>query len=85
MNILSNTPEGPPREPCTKRYFYDGSGNLQYEAWSPAYLNSLTSDAAWAIRKFTYDGSNRITISQWANGNSDMNCVLDNRASLTYK
>lgn len=73
-----------PPEAWTKRYDYDGSGNLIYEGWAPAFTGAATSAAVWAIRKFTYSGSNLTTI-QWADGDERNNNVWDNRASLTYK
>lgn len=43
-----------------------------------------TAAAVWAIQKFTYDGSSHITDSQWADGNTLMDNIWDNRASLSY-
>lgn len=66
-----------------RRFAYDASGNLEYEGWA-ALPGSLTSAAVWCIRKHTYDASNRLTLSQYADGNTAFDNVWDDRATLTY-
>ena len=65
-----------------RRFAYDASGNLEYEGW--AVPGSATSDGVWCIRKHTYDASNRVTLSQYADGNTAFDNVWDDRATLTY-
>lgn len=45
----------------------------------------VSSGAYWAIRKNTYNGSSQITATQWANGNTQMINIWDNRAALSYQ
>ncbi|MGA2714514.1 MAG: hypothetical protein ABSG41_15525 [Bryobacteraceae bacterium] len=77
--------DAPPKTGFTMRYDYDGSGNLIYQGWSPAQWASATSAAAWAVKKYTYDGSNRLTLAQWANGCADSVNIWDNRTTLSYQ
>lgn len=54
----------------------------------PVYIGftvpgNATSDAAWQIRKLTYDSGN-VTNIQFAGGSTDYTAVWDNRASLLY-
>lgn len=44
----------------------------------------LTSGAYWAIKKFTYSGT-QLVLVQWADGNPRMDNVYDNRATLSYQ
>lgn len=44
---------------------------------------TLTSQAAWRIRKITIGTDGDVT-EQWADGNSQFNKVWDNRLSFTY-
>ena len=44
-----------------------------------ALLGTATSSETWIIYKFTYDGSDQITLRQTAYG------AWDNRATLTYQ
>lgn len=81
MNITEN----PLAEATTKRCAFDASGNLIYEGWSYSSVNASTSDAAWAIRKHTYDSDDQLVLSQWADGNWNSDNIWDNRASLSYK
>lgn len=74
----------PPATAVTKKYAYDGGGNLIYEGWCSPGVTPTTSVAVWTIRKFTYDGSNNLTDEQWADGNTSADNIWDNRASLTY-
>ncbi len=76
--------EAPPKTPYTKRFDYDGSGNLIYEGFAWAAGNFATSVANWAVKKYTYNGSNQLTLVQWANGASTQNNIWDNRAALSY-
>lgn len=71
----------PPANAYQKLYAYDGSNNLIYEGW--ALPGAASSDAKWAICKYTYSGSNQ-TGGQWANGSTEEVNIWDNRASLTY-
>ena len=52
-----------------------------YHGWAaPA---SATSAAVWRIKKFTYS-NNRLTQTEWADGNGEYDNIWDNRASLSY-
>lgn len=58
-----------------------------YEGWSDAH--NADSSATWQIVKHTYNASNRLTDSEWAQNSAgtptdDFVHVWDNRASLTY-
>lgn len=78
------TSDGPPDAAYTKRYDYDGSSNLIYEGWAKASLGAATSAASWAIKKYTYTGSN-LTLVQWSPldsfGIPKEASIWDNRAS----
>jgi YD repeat-containing protein len=69
-------------ESFIKRFGYDVSNNLIYEG--SAVPGTATSAAAWAIRKYTYDGSGNATGINWAGGNTLMVNIWDNAASLSY-
>lgn len=64
-----------------KKFDYDSNNYLIYEGW--AAPGSLTSTAVWAIRKYTYSGSNLVT-TQWADGDTNEDNMWDNRVALTY-
>ena len=62
-----------------------------YDPVSPTlwYIGSsgsgtATSAALWQISRLTFDGSGNITSQKWADGNSNLDNVWDDRASLTY-
>lgn len=70
-------------DPLSHSFVAEWSGtNLVYMGL--AKTGSLTSDAVWQIRKFTYDGSGNLLTMLYANGNPDYSNVWDNRASLSY-
>jgi hypothetical protein len=80
MNVdISDT--APTASPRVKMYAYDGGNNLIYEGW--ARPGSSTAAPVWAIKKYSYTGSN-LTKEEWAPGNSSESKIWDNRASLTY-
>jgi hypothetical protein len=58
----------------------DASGNAIYVGYAKA--GSATSDAAWLIKKNTYDANDSVTRSQIANDNLSFSHVWDDRASL---
>jgi len=60
-----------------KRFAYDGSGNLEYMGCN-ALLTANTSDATWAIWKYTYSGTNVTIIEGPITG------IWDNRATLAW-
>lgn len=70
--------DAPPGLALQKLYDYDVGGNLIYEGWAPCGI--ATAAAAWAIRKNTMSGSN-LAATQWADGNTNMDNVWDNRAT----
>lgn len=68
--------------PLVERFDYDANSNMIYHG--VAAPGSATSAAVWFIEKYTYDGSNRVTLHQLANGTDLANNIWDNRASLSY-
>jgi hypothetical protein len=64
-----------------RRYVYDGSGNVIYAGW--AAPGTVSSAAGWAIRRYSYTGTN-MTLSELAGGNNLMTSIWDNYASLAY-
>lgn len=58
---------------------YDVRTDAQPVYLGYAIIGKATSDDAWMIYKFTYDGSNQMTVKQTAYG------TWTGRASLTYK
>jgi hypothetical protein len=64
-----------------KRFDYDGNGNVIYAGM--AAPGTATSDAGWAIQRYTYTGSN-VTLLQWAGGTNRLGAIWDNRAALAY-
>ena len=71
------------QEPMAYRAAYDSSSNVEYEGW--AAPGTATSAAEWVIAKHTYDGSNRITATQWAGTPvASFTATWDNRTSETY-
>jgi hypothetical protein len=45
----------------------------------------VTTAPYWAIKKYTYNGSNQLTQAQWCNGNPAMENVWSNRAALSFQ
>jgi len=74
----------PPEYPDTKRYAYNASGQLQYEGWASSSLNPQPTQAVWAIKMYTYSGT-QLVLEQWANGSSSRTNVWNNAASLGYQ
>ncbi len=68
--------------PIVERWDYDGNSNMIYHG--VALPCSATSAAVWFIEKYTYDGSNRATLHQLADGNDLCDNIWDDRASLSY-
>lgn len=60
---------------------YDGSGNPEYVG--EALPGSATSSAVWRIKKITWSGSNATRI-EWADGDTKMNNIWDDYATLIY-
>lgn len=56
--------------------------NVIYYGEAPP--GTATSDAVWAIRKFTYDSNGSMTSMSWAGGRRSFINVWDDRASLSY-
>jgi hypothetical protein len=82
--FIDSLPDAPSATPYTRRFDYDGSGNLIYEGWARAQGNPASSSPVWAIKKYTYTSGN-ITLAQWASGNSAEKQIWDNRAALSYQ
>jgi len=61
-----------------------GDAAAPQQATNIASSGPATSAAVWAIKKNSFDGSNRLTLTQWASGNTQQINIWDNRASLTY-
>lgn len=68
----------------TQAISYDGNGNTEYVG----YALPGTSKAAplWLIKRLTYDGSQRVTDIQFANGVIQFDMVWNDRTSgsITY-
>jgi len=58
------------------RYYYDGSGNLEYRCTNTVH-GTATSATSWIITKYTY-GANGLTIMETLTGS------VDNRSSLGW-
>lgn len=69
-------------QPITERWDYDVNNNMIYHG--VAIPGSATSAAVWFVEKYTYDGNNRATLHELADGNDLADNIWDNRASLTY-
>lgn len=61
---------------------YDVNGNLIY--LGKASAGSLTSEAVWSIKKFTYDVNNALELTEWAEGDSSSVYIWDDRLTYTY-
>jgi len=81
--IVAIDSAGPPPAAYATQLAYDAGGLLIYKGWASS-ADSNPAHAVWTIQKYTYDGSNRMTSSQWAGGNATANKIWDNRATLTY-
>lgn len=69
------------RLPLAERRDYDGGNFPIYEGF--ALPGTTTSAAGWAIRKFTWSGTQNTTI-EWADGNGLFDNVWDDRTGLSY-
>lgn len=65
-----------------KRYDYDGSNNMIYEGW--ASPGALSSQARWAIVKYSLVGSNTVLSQYPTITGPEMTAIWDNRAALAY-
>ena len=79
---LGETPVYAREVGMTQKFVKDGNGNIQYQGFADP--GTATSEAKWAIRKFTYDGAGFNTDIQWAQGTDGFTNVMDNYASYTY-
>lgn len=80
---LTRTPQLNLEAGFTRAFEYNASGYVIYEGWAV----SATADkslALWRIARYTYDGSNRLTDIEWAEGDESFTNIWDNRASLNY-
>ena len=74
----------PPAIPDTKRYAFNAAEQLQYEGWASSAINPQPNQAVWAIKMYTYSGTN-LVMEQWANGSSSRTNVWNNASSLEYQ
>lgn len=84
-HFANDSGAAPPATPYRKLYAYDANNNMIYEAWAPP--GSATSDAVWAIKKYTYSNNGgvwNLIGEQWANGRSLFENAYDNVLVLTY-
>jgi len=58
------------------------SGNLQYVG--KAYPATLSSSAAWQLKKLSYDSSDQLTSVLLANGTYHYDKVWDDRSTYSY-
>lgn len=66
---------------------FDYTGSI--DGIQPIYIGwaapgAATTDAKWLIRRFTYDGSNRVSQIQFATGAFKFMSRWDQRAALNY-
>jgi YD repeat-containing protein len=66
----------------TIAYDYDGSGNLIYIG--KAVIGTTKAQAFWQIQQLTYNGSNQLTDTKWADGDAKYDNIWNNRAGGTY-
>ena len=71
----------PPSVAYQKQYAYDAGGNVIYEGWAAPGI--ATAAPLWAIKRYTYSGSN-VVAEQWAGGNACEAYIWDDRSSLNY-
>ena len=65
------------------QYAFISDGNADgYQYEGTALPGTLTSTAAWQIKRFNLTGNPLVV--QWADGDNFMNNIWDNRTSLTY-
>ncbi|MBF0370988.1 MAG: hypothetical protein HQL52_16185 [Magnetococcales bacterium] len=64
------------------RLAYNGSGNVEY--MGQAAPGCTESEAAWLIKKITYDGSQNPVTIQFAGSQALFDQVWSDRASLSY-
>lgn len=62
-----------------------GPNNAGAQASTTPAGGPLVGAALWAIKKYTYNGSNQLTQAQWANGTVSFTNVWNNRSSLSYQ
>lgn len=68
----------------TYRYDYDVGGNLIYEGYALSSPAPGTAAAVWAIKRYTWVANN-LTAAEWADGNTSLDNIWDNRAALAYQ
>jgi hypothetical protein len=66
----------------SRRIAYHASGQPEYIG--EAIAGGTTASSIWRIKKMIFDGSDRVTAVQWADGNAEFDNEWDNYASLTY-
>lgn len=73
-------------EPMAYRAAYDASNNVEYEGWADP--GASVADAVWIICKNTYNASNLLTETKWAQTSgktiADFDQIWSNYATLTY-
>jgi YD repeat-containing protein len=67
----------------TVLYTYSGT-NMIYLGKAEPGSSGKTDQTIWQIRKYTYDGSNNLLKTEWADGNAKYDNIWDNRTTLTY-
>lgn len=76
MGLLAGTTFGE-NSSMQQRVDYDEDGNAIYIGYAP--MGTAADEANWLIQKFTYDGSNRMTLRQIKRKGT-----WDNRTGETY-
>lgn len=66
----------------TKALDYDGSNRLIYQGL--AIPGTASSEAAWSIQRYTYDGAGNLTAIEWVSGTNEPSYVWDDRATYSY-
>jgi hypothetical protein len=77
--------DGPPATAYTQRWRYDVKGRMQYQAWALSAGAPKSSEAKWAICKFSYEGdSSSPTLREWCKGSTALVNILDNVEELEF-
>ena len=72
--------DAPPNSAYVKIFDY-AAHVIQYEGWAQTGNTPLTSQAIWAIKKYTYTSGDLTSIT-WADGNTQLDNIWDNRATM---
>lgn len=66
----------------TMKIAYTAANLTEYVGYAPP--GTATTDTAWRIKKFTYDGNNLQTDTQFPEGSADFKFAWDSRTAYVY-